>query len=270
MRTSIVILAALLASSAVRASDSWEMKASATAVSNYMYDGISQSWNRPAAQADFEVEHDSGAYAGVFVSTISPRQYPGGNVEAEAWVGYGWEFSRQTSLGVELAYIAFPGSNLSYGQCGAGLPCAAQSFNTGLARVVGQWDWLSMQLDYALSDYYGASAASGFAGSTRGSTRYELGAEHELPWDARWTGLVRLGYTHYSSAFLLPVMPGVDGSGAFYSLALRRRFELDSTRIDLQFGVAGTSSGITSRSLTDGAQTRLGGPMPYVGITLRL
>lgn len=270
MRCAAWAFAALLACGPARALEGLEFKASATAVSNYIHEGTSMSWNRPALQAEFEVEHDLGAYAGVFASTISSRQFPGGNAEIESWIGWDYEFSRRASIGVELAYAAFPGANLDNGWCAGGLRCAAQSFDTALARVIGRWDWLTLQLGYSLSDYYGASAASGFAGSTRGSTRLEATAEHELPWDPRGSAVLRVGYLHYASAFLTPVLPGVDGSGADYSLVLRRRFDLEPARLELQLGVAGTSRGVTARSLTDDAQARLGGPAVFVGITLGL
>ena len=237
-------------------------------VSNYLYDGVSQSWNRPALQGEIEVEHDLGLYVGAFVSTISPRQFPGGALEVESWLGYGYDLGKDSSLAVELAYFAFPGANASNGQCGSGTTCVSQSFNTAQLRATAQWRWLSLQLGYSLTDYFGASVATGFAGSTRGTTRVEASAEPELPFDHTWTLVARVGYTHYGSAFLTPVLPGVDGNGGDYTFGLKHRILTGLGNLDVVVAVAGTSHGVTSRSLTDSAQTRLGGPLPFIGLTL--
>jgi uncharacterized protein (TIGR02001 family) len=258
---------AALACSTAFAADDFEIRSSVAVVSNYLYEGVSQSWNRPALQGEIEVEHDIGVYAGAFVSTISPRQFPGGALEVESWLGYGYDLGNDSSLAVELGYFAFPGANMSNGECG-GLPCASQSFNTAQVRGVAQWRWLSFQLGYSLTDYFGAATTTGFAGSTRGTTRIEASAEPELPFDGAWTLIARVGYTHYGSAFLTPVLPGVDGNGGDYTLGLKRRFVTEVGRMDVVVAVAGTSHGVTSRSLTDSAQTRLGGPLPFIGLTL--
>jgi uncharacterized protein (TIGR02001 family) len=260
----------LLAGSTARASEDWDFRGSASVLSNYVYEGVSQSWNRPAAQVEVEAEHSSGGYAGAFASTISPRQFPGGNVELEAWIGYGYEFSQRFNVAAELAYFAFPGANLANGWCATATPCPAQSFNTGQLRLLAQWNWLTLQIGYSLSDYFGASAASGFSGSTRGTVRAELGVEHALPGDGRWSVALKAGYTHYPATLITPVLPGVDGGGPDYTVWLRRRFEINNLRLDLTLGVAGTSRGVTSRSLTDSAQTRLGGPTPWIGVSLGL
>jgi len=259
---------AALACSTALAAEEVEIRGSVAAVSNYLYEGVSQSWNRPALQGEIEVEHDLGLYAGAFVSTISPRQFPGGALEVESWLGYGYDLSNDSSLAVELAYFAFPGANANNGQCGSGIPCASQSFDTAQLRAVAQWRWLSLQLGYSLTDYFGASAATGFAGSTRGTTRVEVSAEPDLPFDNAWTLVARVGYTHYGSAFLTPVLPGVDGNGGDYTFGLKRRILTGIGKLDVVVAVAGTSHGVTSKSLTDGAQTRLGGPLPFIGLTL--
>ena len=61
MRCAAWAFAALLACGPARALEGLEFKASATAVSNYIHEGTSMSWNRPALQAEFEVEHALGA-----------------------------------------------------------------------------------------------------------------------------------------------------------------------------------------------------------------
>lgn len=261
-----VVLA--LAASASRAESKVEVHGSAGVVSNYVFEGVSQSWNGPALQAEIGLEHESGAYAGAFASTVSPRQYPGGSIEIESWVGYEYEWKRDASVSAELAYFAFPGANLSRATCLDAAACAQQSFNTAQARFAARWKWLTLQGSYALTDYFGASAATGFAGSTRGTVRVELAAERALTPDKAWNGVVRAGYTRYASDFVRPVLPGVDGNGPDYQVEVRRRIALSIGKIDLALGIGGTSRGITSRSLTDASQTRLGGPQPYLGLSI--
>ena len=90
-------------------------------VSNYVSRGLTQTWGKPAAQAEVEIEHDSGLYAGTFVSNVSSNQFPGGNVEVDVWAGYEHELGNDFTVSVEGYGYFYPGANYSHGSCDRGV-----------------------------------------------------------------------------------------------------------------------------------------------------
>lgn len=80
-----------------------------TVSSDYLFRGISQTRNRPAAQLTLDIEHSSGLYIGGFVSNVA---FAGTNARQEVDALFGYRF---TVAGVKLdlggVYYAYPGSN---------------------------------------------------------------------------------------------------------------------------------------------------------------
>lgn len=202
----LVTLLLVDARNAVAADDEgpWSLSGRVGAVSNYVSRGLTQTWGGPAAQAEIEVEHDGGFYAGSFVSNVSNNQYPGGTVELELWAGYERELTDDVAIGIEGIYYAYPGANFSKGNCNPAPSCPAQSFNTFQGRIVARWRWLSTRFGYAFTDYFGGSPQTGFQSSTRGTWYWEVNAAYPLPFDESWELLGHLGYTHYSAQLASP------------------------------------------------------------------
>lgn len=213
-------VAATAAASAAPAADNetaWSVSGSVGAVSHYVARGLSQSWGRPALQADVEVEHDSGFYAGLFGSSVSRRLFPGAQLETTLWLGYEREWGNNAHGAVDLLYVAYPGADASKGRCDRA-PCASQSPGTAQVRLVGTWDWFTLRHGVALTDYYGASRATGYAGSTRGTTYTELEAEPELPWGAGWRLLAHLGATRFAARYR--AAPGAASNPSYQDVRL--------------------------------------------------
>lgn len=79
-----------------------------SAVSDYMFRGVSRSDGDPAAQANIDLAHSSGFYLGTFLSSIDDPQNH--HFETEAYLGYGlssgsWDYN--LSLGID----SFHGNN---------------------------------------------------------------------------------------------------------------------------------------------------------------
>jgi len=89
----------------------------ATATSDYRFRGISQSNGDPAAQADVTIDHESGFYAGGFVSTLSDGPRPG-EIELSGYVGYTREIASGTDIDVGVQIYGYPNNvsltNASY------------------------------------------------------------------------------------------------------------------------------------------------------------
>lgn len=84
---------------------------------DYRFRGISQSNRDPALQGDVTIDHESGFYAGGFVSTLSDDIRPG-EFELSGYAGYTREIAAGTDVDVGLQLYGYPNNgsltNASY------------------------------------------------------------------------------------------------------------------------------------------------------------
>lgn len=100
-----VILASALAAGASMANAEVTFSGNVAITSNYVFRGVSQTDNAPAIQGGFDLEHDSGFYAGVWASNVDSSFYSGSEAEFDLYVGFGGEFSNK--LGYDIGYLAY-------------------------------------------------------------------------------------------------------------------------------------------------------------------
>ena len=73
--------------------------------SNYVFRGYSQTDNGPAVQGGFDLEHDSGFYAGVWASNVDGEFFDGADLEMDLYAGFGGEFAG--GVGYDVGYLAY-------------------------------------------------------------------------------------------------------------------------------------------------------------------
>ncbi len=93
----------------------WSIEGNVAAMSDYVWRGVSQSQEDPAAQAELTLSHESGFYAGAFLSTVDftgpDDEDDGMNTEVNLWLGYNHEFSDALNLDVYYVRYLYPGVN---------------------------------------------------------------------------------------------------------------------------------------------------------------
>ena len=88
-------------------------------VSNYMWRGITQSDDQPAVQGGLDYAHESGFYAGTWVSNIDWGT-PDPNYELDLYLGYGGAINDDFSYDVSAIYYAYPdGRESDFAEIGA-------------------------------------------------------------------------------------------------------------------------------------------------------
>lgn len=137
-----------------------------------------------------DITHSSGFYAGVWGSGVSPNTYPDSTTEIDIYGGYNGSMPGIEGLGwsAGLYGYLYPGGSWKKYR-------ASNAFNANdvLTPKGGRWDtyeanvglsygWLSGKLSYTLTDWWGADKDTGWDGSTKGSTYFELNAAYPLPW----------------------------------------------------------------------------------------
>ena len=114
MKKSIVLttaVATILASGVATA----ELTANATIASNYIWRGISQTFDAAAGQGGLDWGHDSGFYVGTWVSNVDFAPLARDGYEMDVYAGYAGEAG---SLGYDLGVITYqypiaPNSNFT-------------------------------------------------------------------------------------------------------------------------------------------------------------
>lgn len=197
MRQSILLTAVLSTLSFAQVSyaaeepaSDWTATGNVTFVTDYYSRGISQSWHKPTAQGGFDITHSSGFYAGMWGSGVTPNTYPDATTEIDIYGGYNGTIPAVEGLGWSAGlygYLYPGGSWKKYRASNSSNP------NDVLTPSGGRWDtyeanvglsygWLSAKMSYTLTDWWGANRDTGWNGSTKGSTYFELNAAYPLPW----------------------------------------------------------------------------------------
>ena len=108
--------------------------------SDYIFRGYTQTKNDPALQGGFDIEHESGAYAGVWASNVNwttEGEYMDDNsMEIDGYFGFAGGLG-ETGIGYDVGILKFyyPGENTFSGAGGADTD--ATEFYAGVSKDVG-------------------------------------------------------------------------------------------------------------------------------------
>ena len=114
----LALLAPLANAEQAAVDKSYELTATATMASDYMFRGVSQTLNDPAVHAAFDFSHASGAFAGVWSSNVDSGD--SGPLDDEAdqeidiYLGYGNAIGDDWSVDATLIRYLFPGTSSGF------------------------------------------------------------------------------------------------------------------------------------------------------------
>lgn len=167
-------------------------------VSNYVFRGLTQTWQNPALQGGVDYAHADGWYAGLWGSSISNKQYAGGWAELDYYMGFNGKFNPDWSWTLGAIGFYYPRANYDR----SNPPAANQAFNTAEVNAGLGYRWVNAKLSASVTDYFGANTKTGFQGDSKGTTYLDLSANIPLP-EAHFTPGVTLplhiGRTHYTT-----------------------------------------------------------------------
>lgn len=90
----------------------FDVSMTATLASDYIWRGQSQTAGQAAIQGSLDVAHESGLYAGVWGSNVDDEAFPGNTSGADAeidyYIGYGYGFTDDISVDLQLAKYTYP------------------------------------------------------------------------------------------------------------------------------------------------------------------
>lgn len=160
----VSLLAVISVSSAANAIEGIEYSANVGLVSEYSFRGIAQSDEHMAVQGGFDVEHESGIYAGLWGSNVDFNDGDEASVEVDLYAGYSNSYEDfNYDLGV--IYYAYPGADSS-------LNYDFWEFTAGLGYDFEMFS-VNGSVNYS-PDYFGDSGDSFY---------YNVSTEAPLPYD---------------------------------------------------------------------------------------
>lgn len=191
-------------------------------VSQYKFRGIDQTWGRPAVQGGADVVAASGLYAGAWASNVSGNSYPGGSLELDLYGGYNGKLSDDWRFTVGAYGYVYPGANADRAACGsagATAPCTlpAKRFDTLELNAGVTWKWVAYKLSISAGDYFGASASTGYGGTTRGTLYHDLSVT--WPVSDELSLVAHVGHTDLKARYA-----GIDADLTDYRVSLSKTF----------------------------------------------
>ncbi|WP_439552462.1 TorF family putative porin [Falsiroseomonas sp.] len=195
--------------------------------SDYMFRGLSQTRNRPAAQLTLDVEHESGVYVGAFLSNVA---FAGTNARQEVDLMAGYRFAiGDLKLDLGATYYAYPGYTAPRG----GFELAFYEFA------------LRASYEIAPVKFVGTAAYSPqFTGES--GAAYYLEGGFDLALDYGFTVSPRVGY-QWVERNIVPAAGSRDG---FFGAQDYGYFSLSVSR-EIVGGIIGTVTGIYNTLSTE-------------------
>ncbi|MFL9923155.1 TorF family putative porin [Herbaspirillum lusitanum] len=153
--------------------------------SQYIFRGLTQTNGKLALQGGFDVNHDSGLYAGVWMSNVSwiSDTNPAASASLEADLYAGWKPALTDWLtgDIGVLHYAYPGS----------YPDGMTKPDTNELYLGLDAKWISLRYSYSLGNTFGAA-------DTSGTSYTDLSLNHAL--FAGINGLAHIGRQRYTGA----------------------------------------------------------------------
>ncbi|SEQ04994.1 conserved hypothetical protein [Amphritea atlantica] len=107
-----LLLSSLIASSATFALQAQaDVSATVTLVSDYVYNGVSNTDGDPTLQGSVDWFNDAGFYAGAWASGLDENAYSSAEVEIDYYAGYAGSINDDFGYDVGYAYYTYPGAD---------------------------------------------------------------------------------------------------------------------------------------------------------------
>lgn len=153
--------------------------------SQYIFRGLTQTNGKPALQGGFDLNHDSGLYAGVWMSNVSwiSDTNPAASASLEADLYAGWKpvLTDWLTGDIGVLHYAYPGS----------YPDGMTKPDTNELYLGLDAKWISLRYSYSLGNTFGAA-------DTSGTSYTDLSLNHAL--FAGINGLAHIGRQRYTGA----------------------------------------------------------------------
>ncbi len=120
--------------------------------SDYVFNGISQTFRGPAIQGGFDYVHSSGLFLGTWASNISGNQYTNANMEWDMYGGYNGKINDDLGYSVGLISAFYPDGKTS-------VAAPNKKWDTSEVNIGATWKGLNIRYTQTITDWYGINTA---------------------------------------------------------------------------------------------------------------
>lgn len=136
MLKKIISTAVITSSATFAAQVQADISATATLVSDYVYNGVSSTDGDPTLQGSVDWYNDAGFYAGIWASGLDESGFATAEVELDYYAGYAGSINDSLSFDVGYAFYTYPGANDTSGEFDYGEIYGALTFNENTTAKV--------------------------------------------------------------------------------------------------------------------------------------
>lgn len=164
-------------------------------VSDYVFNGISQTYRSPAIQGGFDFVHSNGLYLGTWASNISGNQYTNASMEWDLYGGYNGKINDDLGYQVGLMQVFYPG-----GKAYNALP-TYKKWDTTSVILGGTFVGVNVKYTRTLNNWYGIDS-NGFtpamwaAGDTAATGATGATTADKINADSKGSGYLEANYTY--------------------------------------------------------------------------
>lgn len=142
--------------------------------SNYIFRGISQTWDKPAIQGGLDWVHPSGFYLGTWASNVSDNIYNNTSMEWDFYAGYNGSINDDLSYNVALLEYYYPGGKYN--------AAPGEKYDTLEATAGLTYKFLNVKYSRTLTDFFGVNGNTipPGNGDSKGSDYLEANVNYEV------------------------------------------------------------------------------------------
>jgi uncharacterized protein (TIGR02001 family) len=225
--------------------------------SDYVFNGISQSYRSPALQGGFDYVRVNGIYVGTWASSVSGNQYTNASLEWDIYGGYNGNATGDLAYNVGLMSVVYPG-----GKAYNTTPGTYRKWNTSEVIAGATWKGLNVKYTHTLTDWYGINT-SGFTPVMRADGSSTADGAGDL--SSKGSGYLEVNYTlAIAEGSGLTVHAGRQRIKNFSKLSYTDyKLALNKTYAGFNVGLAYTRTNATDNTLyhviANGDDKKLGG-----------
>lgn len=140
--------------------------------SNYVFRGISQTWDEPAVQGGFDYAHPSGFYVGTWASNVSDHIFNNTSIEIDLYGGYNGVINDDLSYNVGLIQYYYPGGEYNI--------APSEEYDTLEAYAGVTYKFFNLKYSYSVTDFFGVNEATAGNGDSDGSGYLEANINYAI------------------------------------------------------------------------------------------